>query len=307
MSVFFALLFALAPPASVQAAKRTDLHGRVGDKKPGQDELRFLGWNDACSVALEYYSYPPLGESMSGDPDKWRVGTVTVEPDADEEEHDWNYSNEKTSYWDRNQAKSVLDSLAKEGYDIPGFFERVREARVAPRPGLYETLHTTAAFKTGDRVEWPDARFKIESVRYSPFGHCTFILYRDKNTPRASYDFRLVRILEPGVRRTRARAHATNGLLLYKDDSDIYAAEAEFAIAVAMDPKYALALYYHGLFLITHGRYEEGLERFGRAAAIDEKFIDKAKQAVEFESVRNHPEYKKIIGKRPAWIRPAGN
>ncbi|OIO07528.1 MAG: hypothetical protein AUJ52_10140 [Elusimicrobia bacterium CG1_02_63_36] len=300
------LLLIVLLPCSGAAARRADLQGRVADKVPGTDELLFLGWNNACSVALEYYSYPLLGAAPLGDPDRWRVGTVTVEPDGEQEEKDWVYTHERTSYWDRERAESAVRSLSKEGYDAPGFLEQVRNAPIAERPGLYETLHTTAAFKGSvHALDWPDPRFHIESIRYSPFGHCAFLVYRDLKNPRASYDFRLVRILDPGVRRVRARAHTTNGLLLYKDNSDIYAAEAELSIAAEMDPQYALALFYHGGFLIAHGRREDGIRRLAEAVKIDDRFIEKAKSAKEYETVREHPEFKKVIRERDAWIHPA--
>jgi len=293
----------IAPPA--YAAKRTDLYGRVDTSKSGTDDLIFLGWNDACSVAVQYYRYPPLGDSMTGDPSKWKIGTISVEPDADKEDHDWIFTHSKSSYWDRHRAEGAAESLLKDGYDIEGFVERVRNAPVAEHPGLFNILHTTIAFKTGDRVTWPEERFKIKTVRYSPYGHCAFITYRDEKNLNASYDFRLVRILEPGVRRQRARAHTTNGILLYKENTDLYAAEEELNVAAEMDPKYPLALYYHGAFLITQGLFEKGLKRFEAAVKISPRFIKKAKAAKEFETVLKHPEFKRIIQQKEPWIHPS--
>jgi len=298
------LLALLLTGSSAFAAKRATLHGHIDGEMHGRDKLVFLGWNNACSVAIQYFSYPKLGESILGTPDKWKVGTVSIGPGADKEEHEWIYTHTKSEYWDPNRSRMDSQSLIQEGYDIPGFVERLRKAPVADHPELFHVLHTTLPFNTGGRVSWPEERFILAEVRYSPYGHCAFITYRDETKPRASYDFRLIRMLEPGVRRRRARAHTTNGILLYKENTDIYAAEQELAIATQMDPKYSLALYYHGAFLIQHGSYDEGLNRLKAAVKISPRFIEKAIAAKEFETVRDHPEFKRIIRKKDPWIHP---
>jgi tetratricopeptide (TPR) repeat protein len=101
------------------------------------------------------------------------------------------------------------------------------------------------------------------------------------------------------VRRRRARAHVTNGILLYKEEMDIYSAEAELGIAADMDSDYPLALYYHAQLLSTHGRYDKALERLKAAVKLKPKYKEKAWKADEFESLRRDLRFQAIVEKKP--------
>jgi len=104
-------------------------------------------------------------------------------------------------------------------------------------------------------------------------------------------------MLNPDVRRKRARAHVTNGLYLYKERSDIYAAEEELAIAAEMDSDYPLALYYHAALLSTHGLFERALARLRAAVKLKPAYAKKARKAPEFEALRKDLRFIDIVGK----------
>ncbi|MFH1724413.1 MAG: tetratricopeptide repeat protein [Elusimicrobiota bacterium] len=288
----------LAPPA---VARPATLIVEQGTRTvAGYDEFLFLGWNDACSVAIQYFGYPPAGQGLQGIPDRWRIGSFTIPPDDVDEEIYWAYRWKEGRHWDRTASEKATEKLLREGYTVSGRVETIRDAPTADQPGLDEILHSTATFEIAYRMTWPPSQYRLTHVHYSPLGTCVFFVFRDLTAPRDGYRTKLARIHNPGVRRKRARAHATNGLLLYKQGVDLYAAEEELAIAVATDPDYPLGRYYHAMLLALHGRFEESLEDLKEAVARDPRYAKKAEEAVEFESLYRDQRFKAIVeGARP--------
>jgi hypothetical protein len=269
----------------------------------GYDELIFLGWNNACSVAIQYFSYPPIGEGLEGVPDTWASGTITIEPGSVDVIKNWVDRGITSQAWDRKESTQKTEEMLRTGYAPTGRVEILREAPVADHPSLEHIIHSTAAFRLGYKKTWPPRRFALERIHYSPLGNCAFLIFRSLPNPRDSHRYRLVRLLNPGVRRMRARAHVTNGLLLFKD-SDMVGAEEELSIATETDPEYPLALYHHSRLLAAHGRFEEAFEKLIAAIKRDKKYAEKAKNAVEFESVNKRSLFKKITGQKELKIIP---
>lgn len=292
-----ALSFWLLLPSPVAASFASLQFIDAGTKTlSGYDEFIFLGWDRACSAAIQYFSYPPTGESLQGQPDTWSIGTLTIAPGASVVDKSWSYQGISQKAWDKSAAERSTAELLRASYKNAGHLERIRTAPVADRPGLSAVIHSTAAFTLGYAPQWPPERYKLYRVHYHPLGDCALILFRDILSPRDSYRYNLVRLQNPGARRTRARAHATNAIMLYQK-SDIYAAEEELAIAVEMDPHYPLALYYHALLLANHGRFEDSLDRLQEAVRRNAKYREQARAAIEFESVRKTQRFREIIGR----------
>lgn len=271
--------------------------GRVVDTgratRAGYDEFRFVGFNKACSAAIEYFSYPATGKGLQGVPEAWKIGTITLEPGSKREIESWRYAGVIQEAWRRAEADMALESLAREDYGRPGFPETVRAAPPAKHPDLGKILPNPRILRSGYRVRWPKAPWRLAGVRYHPLGNCALVLFRDEARPRESWSWKLVRLLDPGVRRERARAHLTNGLLLY-EASDIYGALEETAIAAAMDPGYAAARYHHAVLLAAHGKFDLALVELEAAVGADSDFKAKARTAVEFERLRGRPGFRKL-------------
>lgn len=290
------LALALAFPALSQAAPPPMKAGKVAYS--GYDDFLFIGWNDSCSVALQYFSYPPLGTGLRGIPDNWRIGTLSIEPGNVTVAVLWADKGMTSNAWDKGRAIEATENLIRAGHVSSGHVEKIRTAHVANRPGLSAIIHSTATFDLGYILKWPPTRFKLDTIHYSPLSNCAFLIFRNKRKPRDTYRYRLVRMLNPGVRRKRARAHVTNGLFLYKEEADIYGAEEELGIAAEMDSDYPLALYYHAALLSTHGNFENSLERLKAAIKLKPEYAKKARKAPEFESLWRDRRFIAIAGKR---------
>lgn len=280
--------------------------GRVVDTgratRTGYDEFRFIGFSQACSAAIEYFSYPPTGKGLQGVPEAWKIGTITLDPGSKRETESWRYAGVIQEAWRRAEADMALETLAREGYDRPGAPEKVRDAPLAKHPDLARILPNPRTFQLGYRTQWPEAPWRLAGVHYHPLGNCALVLFRDERRPRDSWRWKLVKILNPGVRRKRARAHLTNGLLLY-EAADIYGALEEAAIAAAMDPGYAAARYHHAVLLAAHGKFDQALVELEAAVAADPDFKAKAREAVEFERLRGRPGFRRLTDTdRHKWL-----
>lgn len=284
----------LCAPASTLAAKNTFIEGGTRTIT-GYDEFLFLGWKDGCSAALQYFSYPPLGTVMAGLPDTWLIGSITIPPDTVDPKARWVSRGISALAWRKSEAIQLTEVLVREGYVPNGHIERIRDAQVAVRPGLAHVIHSTTAFRLGYRTKWPPKRYRLRTIHYSPLGTCALMVFRYPKRPRRSYRWKLVRLLNPDVRRKRARAHVTNGLLLYKE-ADLYGAEEELEIAADMDPEYPTALYHHSRLLAAHGRFDEALISLGAAVDRDQRFQFSAKKAIEFQELHRRPVFKDIVG-----------
>jgi DNA-binding winged helix-turn-helix (wHTH) protein len=64
---------------------------------------------------------------------------------------------------------------------------------------------------------------------------------------------------------TLAEAHASLGLVKMLYDWDWPGAEAEFQRALAIDPGYATAHHWHGMYLVALGRFDEAIDELERA------------------------------------------
>ncbi|HBL18990.1 MAG TPA: hypothetical protein DD417_20080 [Elusimicrobia bacterium] len=124
-------------------------------------------------------------------------------------------------------------------------------------------------------------------------------MFRNRSKPRDSHFLRLVRIENPDVRRERARAHTTNGLLLYQDASDLEGAERELYIATGLDPESGVAQFHHARFLVLQGRIEEGLAALKIAVKRESDFAQKASAAPEFSDLRRDQRFRKIVEGAP--------
>lgn len=264
----------------------------------GFEELRFLGWGEACELALSFLRYPPLGEGLQGLPAEWRIGTLAIPPGGGRTVEDWGYRSDGSAEWSAAEAGAETDALSKDGFTKPGFVENVRDARVADKPGLSELLLTTAPFETAHPVRWPPPPHVLARIHYSPLGTCALFIFKDRGSAKDSYRTVLARLKDPGVRRRRSRGHVNNGLLLF-EDSDLYGAQEELAIAAAADPAYGAARYHHAALLTALGQDDEALAELKAATAANPAYAARARKAQEFSGLRRDQRFLAIVEPKP--------
>ena len=88
-----------------------------------REEFKIIGWTDACSVAVERYAYPKLGEAIHEEPITTRLGTLTIELKSPIVITRWVREADGANTYDRFAIDHVRKKLRKAGYDRPGFTE----------------------------------------------------------------------------------------------------------------------------------------------------------------------------------------
>jgi len=109
-----------------------------------------------------------------------------------------------------------------------------------------------------------------------------------------------------------AEAHASLGMVREAYDWDWIGAELEFKRAIALNPNYATAHQWYGLFLASMGRFTEAEAEVRRARELDplSPIVNMALPEVYTWAHREDeaiPEYKKIIAMDPAFPGAHGN
>lgn len=259
-----------------------------------EEEFSLIGWSKACSAAVRHARLP-----SAADPDVdaafLRVGALTLAPDRDQVREEWLLEVQGPDAMRPEEPEAVSSRLAHSGYPRPGFVERVRPEPAAPQPGLEQLLRSTASFQVSHAARWPPPEsYAIDRAYYSPLKSCALILFRRAAAPR-DYRHVLVRV-QPDAHRRRARAHATNGLLLYRL-SDLEGALAELEIAARMAPDFALARYHHAALLAADGRFEEALGELSAAVRLDRRYAETARSAPEFEELREDRRFKAVAAR----------
>lgn len=298
MSPGLLLAALLAAPAAAQGRNTFVAVGTA--TRSGYEEVRVIGWGEGCSVGVEYLRYPGEGMGLRGIPDTFRMGTISLAPDASVQAERWIISSDGGRGWSAKDMETAVERLRDRGrHDKNGTVERLRAARVADQPGLEALLMSTAVFQSDPLLGGFPERYRFSAVYYSPLISCALFDFYDFRSPRDGHRLLLTRLPEPGVRRSRARAHVTNALLFYRNDGDLASAEAELAVASAMDPQYPLARYHHALLLSLHGRFNEALESLKVAVMREGTYAVEARKAPELEALKDDPRLKALLAAAP--------
>ena len=194
--------------------------------------------------------------------------------------------------WNSAAADRAVETLVRSGYSNAGYSEKVRPDPVAQRSGLESILRSTVAFEAHDPVSMPHPQFHLGQAHYSTHNNCALLVFQRAAAVDA-YRYQLIRI-STSARRTRARAHVTNGLLLYKA-GDLEGAQAELAIAAEMDASFPPGRYYNATLLAAQARFDEALQELQAAVRLDRRYAGMARQASEFEDLRRDPRFDDTI------------
>lgn len=298
MSLGFLLAALLAGPAAAQSRNTYIAVGTA--TRSGYEELSVVGWGEGCSVGVKYLRYPGEGMGLRGIPDVFRLGTISLAPDAGAQAERWTLNSDGGRGWSAEDMAAALERLKDRGrHDKKGTIEHLRTARVADQPGLAALLTSTNVFQSDPPLGGFPERYRFTAVYYSPLVSCALFDFYDYRSPRDGHRLVLARLPEPGVRRSRARAHVTNALLFYRNEGDLAGAEAELAVASAMDPQYPLARYHHALLLSLHGRFNEALESLKVAVTRDGAFAVEARKAPELEALKDDPRLAALLAAAP--------
>lgn len=278
------LLLVLASAAFPQAVER--------------ETLRVLGWNKACSVAVEHLGYPFLGDAIQAEPIMTRVGTITIEPGAQKAKEHWLCAWDGRRSFLPEEEREAINKLSKDGYTLPGFTEILRHA-IAPERDLPRLIASTDSFRTQSPGPWPAAGWRLERVYYSPLANtCGLLVYRKEKKTNDFFKLLLVRIGNPAIRFDRAVSRVTNARLL-KEKGALADALREAADAAAFAPEHPDARYHHAALLHLAGRIEEAVTELEAAIQIDKRLMKKARQDEDFSGLSWHPRFRLAVGLAP--------
>ena len=195
--------------------------GPAAGQTIARETFSVLGWNNACSVAVQHFGYAALGKTIQDEPVLTRIGAITIPPGE----------NASRTVWAMNQgAKKALQDLVAAGYERPGITEDIRIPRAKTLHPIEEIILSTAAFGLRAEFPWPGGDWRWEQVRYSPLGDCGLFIFSRREDNRTFYRYFLLRFYTPSVRSQRAQAHLTYSRLLF-EASELEAALAETATA----------------------------------------------------------------------------
>lgn len=287
MAAFLALFLAVH-------ALGQDAIAPEGRLRFGYEEAQVIGWNDACSVAIRHFRYPPSVEGAQVEPNWGRLGTVSLAPDRSRPTTRWALQIKEGLPFSKGYELAAGEQLSRGGYKKPGFVERVRLDPVAEGRDLESVIKTTASLRVGYSVGYASAPYALTRIHYSPLGNCAFLVFQKPGYPPQVYKYQLVRVpIE--ARRRRAEAHLTNALLLYKKASDTYGALEEAEISSGMDPRLSEARYHHAVMLAVHGRFDDSLKELHEAVVLDGRWAKAAREAIEFEDLWKQARFKQAL------------
>jgi hypothetical protein len=276
------LLLLLAAPAAALDIER--------------EEYRIVGWNNACSVAVERYAYPMLGQAIHGEPITSRVGTLAIVTAKPIVETRWVYEADGANTYDKFAVASFRRKLRKAGFDRPGFSETIRDAMTVESPGSAEVILSTAILEARPDF-WPDTNeWRLGHVHYNPLSTCSLLVY-EKIGERDRYKFILTRIYNANARPERGRAHTTNGRLLF-NSGDLAGALAESEIGAQTAPEVGGTRYQHAAMLTLNGRLNSAMAELLAAVKLDARFAAKAAKDVDFDSLRVRQDFQELILKK---------
>ncbi len=260
------------------------------------EEYVVVGWNDACSVAVERYAYPRLGEAIASEPITSRIGTLSIVTAKPTVETRWVLETDGANTYDKGAIDVIRRRLRKAGYERPGFNEVIRDSVTVESPGSAEVILSTASLEARPDF-WPDTRqWRWGRAHYNPLSTCALLVYEKIGEPQR-YKFLLTRIYNASARSERGRAHTTNGRLLF-NNGDLPGALAETEIGARAAPELGGTRYHYAAMLAMNGHLDDALRELLAAVKIDPRFADKAATDEDFDSLRNRQDFQELVLKQ---------
>lgn len=278
------LLLALAAPARPQAVVR--------------ETLELLGWNKACSVAVSHLGYPAVGDAIADEPVMTRIGALTIAPGEESARPEWLCSWEGRRSWDAEEAADARAALAKRGYALPGFTERLRPP-VAPERDLPRLILSTDSFRTQSPGPFPGDGWRLDRVYYSPLAStCGLLVWRKDGEKKDFFKLLLLRVGNPAIRFDRAVSRVTNARLL-QEKGALPEGLQDAADAAAMAPEHSDTRYHHAALLHLSGKIEASVDELAEAVKIDKRLARRARGDKDFRGLSWHPRFRAVVGLPP--------
>ncbi|MDE2489391.1 MAG: hypothetical protein KGM24_00995 [Elusimicrobia bacterium] len=288
LALLLAALALLPRPAAAQ---------NFEDVRVDHQTWKALGWNDACSVALEVLTFPRLGDAIATEPISTRIGTMTIPTGKEDAATSWAYRADGVLTWRPKTVAKTERELRAAGYDAAGFSETISSASSGVRPEIDEALASTATLRSRTTRPWPGPGWRWAAADFNPLSTCALLAFQSR-TPPLRWRFRLVRVYNPRARIDRAYAHAENARLLF-DAGDLDAGFAESETAAALAPELGIARYNHAALLALTGRMDRAVAELAAAIAIDPSFRAKARDDEDFSSLRVREDFRDLVRRRP--------
>ena len=258
-----------------------------------REEYAIIGWNDACSVAVERYAFPVLGQALYGEPITSRVGTLAIVTAKPTVETRWVFEADGTHTADPGLIAGIRRNLLKTGHDRKGFSERIRDSRTIAGPATSDIILSTETLAARPDF-WPDTReWRWGWTYYNPLSTCALLVYEQIGL-RDRYKFLLTRIYNASARVDRGRAHTTNGRLLF-NDGDLVDALAETEIGARMAPEIGATRYHYAALLSLNGRLDEAMTELNAAVKLDARFREKAAKDFDFDPMLSRQDFQERI------------
>ncbi len=262
-----------------------------------REEFNVLGWTNACSVAVERYAYPYLGEAMVAEPITSRLGTLTIELKAPVTVTRWVFEADGANTYDPHAIERMKRKLRKSGFDRPGYAEVIRDSETVVAAGSAEVILSTAILDARPDF-WPDTtQWRWARAHYNPLGTCALLIYEDRELPER-YKFLLTRIYNPSARSDRGRAHAVNGRLLF-NKGDLEGALFETETGARLAPEVGGVRYQYAAMLAMNGRPDAAMKELTAAIKRGESYRRQAAEDLDFETLRHRQDFQEIVLKQP--------
>lgn len=259
-----------------------------------REELAIIGWDTACSVAINHLGYPKLGEAIVGEPISTQIGTLTIRPGEQKSAAQWKVDWGGPNSWSAEPAQKAIKDLIAAGYDHRGFMELVRDEPVAGGRDLDEVILSTRNLEATKVQGWPGSEWRVAKIDYNRLATCAFLIFEKKGEAKPFYRYVLARVYNTQVRSLRSRAHLNNGLLLF-GTGDLPGALAETGIAAALYPEAAANRYHYAAMLCLSGYLEEAIAELAEAIKLKPAYREQARKDQDFETVLKHPRFKALM------------
>ncbi|UPT74044.1 MAG: hypothetical protein M0D55_19835 [Elusimicrobiota bacterium] len=262
-----------------------------------REDFGVLGWTDACSVAIERYAYPYLGEAMQAEPITSRLGTLTIELKTPVTVTRWVFEADGVNTYDPHAIETAKRKLRKAGFDRPGFYELIRDSETVVSPGSAEVILSTASLDARPDF-WPDTReWRWARAYYNPIGTCALLVYERIGEPER-YKMLLTRYYNPAARSDRGRAHVVNGRLLF-NKGDLASAFAETEIGARLAPEVGGVRYQYAAMLAMTGHPDRAMKELLAAIKREPGLRKRALDDLDFETLHDRQDFQELIQLKP--------
>lgn len=256
---------------------------------------RMIGWDDACSVSFIHLSFPQLGQAQVNEPVRTRVGTLSIPPGKEKFLTHVVLEADGELSWDAKKLAKAEKDLKKAGWNRPGFMEVIRSSAIAPKPGLAESILSTATLSARAR-SWPGPEWRWAGANYAPLSTCALLVFEKRAQPQV-YVFSLVRVYNQRARHDRARAHTDNARLLF-ENGDLDGAVAEAEIGARAAPEQPVNRYHYAAMLALSGHVNQALVELRETVKLSPKYAERARDDEDFADLRSNDDFRAIVERR---------